>query len=427
MLVVTADDYGLTTHNTDTIIESARTGAVTRVSALANGFALEYGLRRLAGEPRTIELSVHVNLTEGSAVAPLNVVRPLTDARGVFRYSVGTLWLRYLFAGPQTRSALRQAVRHEIAAQFERVRSVAASHGLAIAAADGHQHVHMIPFVFDALLEQQTPYIRITSEPWYPVPGALMASCGARTLPRIILAILARGHRARATARNIATPDTFLGFIFSGRLTYDAIAAGLHAVTDHARTVEIGIHPGTAFRNELDNFAHANREWHYSPWRTRERELLTSPLFAHLCEAFRSNSLAFHQFSAQAARVMRFGISGGISAATNLFLLYMLTTIGIWYVTSAALAYALSIGVSFLLQKFWTFNQTGTDNVVRQLGLYTLVQLANVLAYTAGVYALVAYAGLWYLAAAFVMLVVLAFSSFFIFKKLLVSNAPQEV
>lgn len=427
-LIVTADDYGLSVHNTDTIIEAVRLGAVTRVSALANGSALEYGLDRLASEAPTTELSVHVNLTEGLAIAPLDVVRPLTDAHGVFRYSVGTLWLRYLFAGTRMRARLQDAVRHEITAQFERIRSIAATHGLAIAAADGHQHVHMIPFIFDALIEQHTPYVRITSEPWYLVPGSLATSLGARIVPRIVLELFARRNRARAVARNIVTPDAFLSFIFSGRMTYESIAEGLCVAVSHCRIVEIGMHPGTALRDELEGLRHTNTEWHYSLWRARELELLISPRFAHQSEMFRSGSLSPRCFSTRLARIVRYIISGGTAASVNLLLLYLFATvIGVWYASAAALAYTLSIGVSFSLQKFWTFGDEGTNNLVQQLGLYTLVQLTNLAVYTSGVYVLVTYFYLWYLVAAFIMLILLACSSFFIFRKLLVSNTSQEV
>ena len=77
-------------------------------------------------------------------------------------------------------------------------------------------------------------------------------------------------------------------------------------------------------------------------------------------------------------RVFRFLFSGGISLGTDLALLYLFTDIfGIWYLTSAVMAFILAFGVSFTLQKFWTFGDHSREDMRMQMGVYFLVAVVN--------------------------------------------------
>lgn len=86
-------------------------------------------------------------------------------------------------------------------------------------------------------------------------------------------------------------------------------------------------------------------------------------------------------------RPLRFLLSGGTAAVVNIGALYLLVDIGgMWYLPGAALAYTAAIGVSFLMQKFFTFGDYGTENLGRQSAQYAVFQLCNVGVNTAFVY-----------------------------------------
>jgi putative flippase GtrA len=117
------------------------------------------------------------------------------------------------------------------------------------------------------------------------------------------------------------------------------------------------------------------------------------------------------------ARVARFILSGGTAAVVDLGLLYFFTEeFGLHYLTSATLAFIAAFGVSFVLQKFWTFQDASTDRVHVQASLSFVIAVIN-LGINAGLmYFFVDVLGVWYMAAQIIVGAMLAFESFFILK-----------
>lgn len=116
-------------------------------------------------------------------------------------------------------------------------------------------------------------------------------------------------------------------------------------------------------------------------------------------------------------QIFRFLISGGTAFAVNIVALYLLTDIiGIYYLFSTVWAFAISLGVSFLLQKFWTFQDGSRDHLHIQLPLYLGMQMMNLGLNTMFMYAFVEYLHLWYISSQVIIALVLAFVSFFINK-----------
>jgi len=115
-------------------------------------------------------------------------------------------------------------------------------------------------------------------------------------------------------------------------------------------------------------------------------------------------------------RILKFIISGGITAVVGLSLLYALTDLlGLWYLFSAVLAFIGSFFCSFFLQKLWTFGDKSQGRVYRQMSLYMLVALMNLVFNTALMYLFVDIFGIWYVLAQAIIDVVLAIGSFLIY------------
>jgi len=118
------------------------------------------------------------------------------------------------------------------------------------------------------------------------------------------------------------------------------------------------------------------------------------------------------------ARVFRFLLSGGIALGTDLILLYLFTDVfGIWYLVSAIVAFILAFGVSFSLQKFWTFGDHSREGIHMQIGVYFFVALINLGLNTLLVYLFVEWAGLYYLFAQIVASALIAIESFFVYQR----------
>ena len=68
--------------------------------------------------------------------------------------------------------------------------------------------------------------------------------------------------------------------------------------------------------------------------------------------------------------LVRYVVSGGTSAATDLIILYILNSVfGMHYLFATIIAYLFAFCVSFLLHKFWTFN-SHEESTHKQVVMY---------------------------------------------------------
>ena len=264
-ITIAADDFGLSHGITDTILETVDKGPVTLVSVIPNGEAVEYAIEEYKKRSEHLTLAVHINLTEGRALSAASDITLLANAAGNFKYDIAGLWIAYLTAGSGARLPLREQVRREITTQFNRIREAS---GLEKIAVNGHQHVHLIPFVFDELIGLPgITKVRTVREPFQ------WSWSLATLLARIILASLSKRVSRIARLHDIATNDSFVGFVHSGYMTEQVLRTGLAGAKGR---VEMLLHPGSALSGELNAWKRSRSDvmWHYSPWRARERNLL---------------------------------------------------------------------------------------------------------------------------------------------------------
>lgn len=115
--------------------------------------------------------------------------------------------------------------------------------------------------------------------------------------------------------------------------------------------------------------------------------------------------------------LFKYLVSGGSAAAVSLGTLYLLTEYAHFhYLLSAILAFIVAFFVSFLLQKFWTFQNKGREDMHVQLAAFLLVSLGNLALNTLLIYTFVEVFHLWYLLAAFISGGFIAVESFFIYR-----------
>ena len=129
-------------------------------------------------------------------------------------------------------------------------------------------------------------------------------------------------------------------------------------------------------------------------------------------------------------KVARFIVSGGSAAATNLGTLFVLThVLGLWYIFSSVIAFLVSFGVSFTLQKYWTFRDHSRDRIRAQATIYFAVLIIGLLVNTFFMYVLVEKAGLHYLLSAILSGAAIAVFNFIAYQRLIFvsrSVKPQE-
>ena len=120
------------------------------------------------------------------------------------------------------------------------------------------------------------------------------------------------------------------------------------------------------------------------------------------------------------AIIVRYLTSGGTAFGANIVVLYVLTEyVGVYYLFSVVLAFLFGLIVSFLMMKHWTFQDGSYEEVNRQAAVYFGIALFNLVLNTTLVYLLVEAVHVWYVFSQVMSSLLIAISSFFIYKHLI--------
>jgi hopanoid biosynthesis associated protein HpnK len=270
-LIVNADDFGLTEAINRGVVAAHRDGIVTAASLIACGPAFEQAVA-LAKQTPTLDVGVHLTLTQLAPVSAADAVPTLVDAHGRFAADSFELARRYV------RGALALAeVRAELDAQINKVEAA----GLAISHLDGHQHVHVLPGIAHVVADLAAAHgIRAARHPVEPL-RAYMLGNARRLAEQVMLSTVC----AVSPLKRLKRADGFAGFHFGGRLTEKNLATVLRGLPPRG-TIELMCHPGEA---ESDG---PHRDWGYAG--PAEREALTSVRIKELL-AERGTQLVSHR------------------------------------------------------------------------------------------------------------------------------------
>ena len=232
-LVVTADDVGLHPGLTQGALRAHDEGIVTACSVVANGPALEDAVDRLRGRPG-LDVGVHLTFVGERPLSRPDRVKSLLGPDGAFLPGFRAFASRYFLGRIETGE-----IDTELRAQIERLQGA----GLKLVHANSHQHLHVLPRIFETVLRLAEEY-RI---PWVRIPADPQAA--RRPTPRALeIAILnAIGKQARRQARRgkVRTLPRTVGILDAGRLTPARLIRILKGV---APAAELVCHPGVGDR-----------------------------------------------------------------------------------------------------------------------------------------------------------------------------------
>jgi len=272
-LVVNADDFGISERINAGILQAHREGIVTATSLVAVGRAFEHAVQVSRTAP-SLDVGVHLTLV---AEAPLlRCKSSLIGSDGRFPASADAMACRWL-----TGRINKAEVRAEWAAQIERV----LASGIRVSHLDSHQHVHILPGLFDLTWNLAARYgirwVRVPVEGWR-LDRPIRIRGASRLLGSGVLRAFAAASGLQRARQTGLRPPRFLGFLDGGRLDVlrlRRLLAGLRP----GETYELMCHPGlTPEEEDL-------RRWGYR--HEEELHALTSPsiragiaaLGVHLC------------------------------------------------------------------------------------------------------------------------------------------------
>jgi hopanoid biosynthesis associated protein HpnK len=241
LLIVTADDLGLTRRVNDAIEKAYREGIVTTASLMVNGLAFESAAGLLHDNPG-LDAGLHLNLTEGKPAAPHGQISSLADAAGfLYRHPFE------LMSGLLRRNVKIPDLEREIRAQIER----ALSANVAVSHIDGHKHVHVLPRVFHLLCAIAPEYgihaVRSTMEKTPRLYSLIKRNAGSTKIVKqfVFAKALAAGFTLSSSmngGKALHTPDRFYGITQTGFLDIRAFADIVDSLQYGVN--EVMCHPG---------------------------------------------------------------------------------------------------------------------------------------------------------------------------------------
>jgi chitin disaccharide deacetylase len=201
IIALCADDYGLSHGVSRGILKALDAGRLTAVSALVGGPRWPAMGRELRRRADKADVGLHFNLTLGRPLGPMPGFAP----KGQFP-PLATL-VRQALRGKLPMAEIRAEIDRQLD-RFEAVMEQAPDF------VDGHQHVHALPGVRDALLEALDAR-RLAGRAWLrnPADGAhRIALRRAHARKALTVRGLTAGLRRAAKRHGYAVNDGFAGF-----------------------------------------------------------------------------------------------------------------------------------------------------------------------------------------------------------------------
>jgi predicted glycoside hydrolase/deacetylase ChbG (UPF0249 family) len=241
LLIVNADDFGLTEKVSEAILHAHHEGIVTSTSVLALAPAFERSVALLADAP-SLGTGAHLAVVgEDPPLCPAGNIPTLVDRRGRL-WSSWRVFLSRAAAGRIDPDDLRR----ELDAQYDAI----AGAGVQVDHFDTHQNLHLWPMVADAVLElgerHDVKVVRVTRS-------------SERGPIGVTVRRLARRLEDRLDVRGWRYAQASTGLDEAGHLDLPAMVAALSRLAaTGASSAELATHPGAP----LDP-ARARYRWSY--------------------------------------------------------------------------------------------------------------------------------------------------------------------
>lgn len=247
MIYFSADDYGLCESTSSHIRQCIEAGALNKVSVFPNFDKVD--LTAISKSEKT-RLSLHLNLVEGKCLSPAKELPHLADENGNFIHTFTSLFRLWLTDGKKLEKELYKEIRAQV---LYWISILPENTPFCI---DAHQHTHMIPAVFSAMLkvlkdEGITPeYIRIPAEPLSPylkAPSLYFTYSPVNIIKQWLLKSLWLINKGKAKKADIKT-SLFAGILFSGKMDKERVSKVLSSYIKLAgkckTDIEVLFHPG---------------------------------------------------------------------------------------------------------------------------------------------------------------------------------------
>lgn len=244
-LIVNADDFGRSPAINEAVGRAHREGILTTASLMvAEPYAAE--AVELARACPALGVGLHLTLVCGRAARPAGNPGGLADAAGQLPADPVRAGWRYFL-----RRDLRDALRGEIAAQFEAF----ARTGLPLDHVNGHLNIHLHPTVLPLVLEVGRRHglraLRLTRDPFWLNARLAGGAWAYRVSHAVVFTLLSAAARRRLRQAGVRHGARVFGLLQNGRVDEAYLLRLLPRLP--AGDSELYAHPSlTDFREEFE-------------------------------------------------------------------------------------------------------------------------------------------------------------------------------
>ena len=241
---MTGDDFGLSVPVNEAVSQAHQKGILTSTSLMVAAPEVDDAVSR-ANELPELNVGLHLVLSHGRSCLPVNDIPDLVDADGNFSNNLVLSGIKMFF-----NANIKQQLRDEIRAQFEVFKAT----GLRLDHVNAHNHIHLHPTIFDAIIEIGNDYglnaVRVPEEK----PLKALINNQREKIIRFAIWLSLKPFVSRMKKRlirhNIKFNTHVYGFHHSGHMDLDTLVRILPNLEDGLS--EIYLHPATRLWENID-------------------------------------------------------------------------------------------------------------------------------------------------------------------------------
>ena len=257
-----ADDYGLTRGISDSLDKLIEKEKINSISIIVNGYE-EYDLKL----NKDVRIASHINIFENKPISNENFLKDILDKNGRFRESFTFYLFSYYLGSTLKRKKIRNQIQIEVESQLIKLNK-ALKGDQRINSIDSHNHIHMIPYIFNIFIEVCLKYdiknIRTAHEFFdfsFPKNNLFKFNFYVGIIKHVLLNSFTFLNNRKVKKNNLLTNKYYLGVLFSGRMSKELIDSPINKIKHNLKDndyIEIVLHPGILEKDEY-------KYWENSP------------------------------------------------------------------------------------------------------------------------------------------------------------------
>ncbi|MFT5426531.1 MAG: hopanoid biosynthesis associated protein HpnK [Gammaproteobacteria bacterium] len=277
---MTGDDFGLSVPVNEAVAQAHQKGILTSTSLMVAAPEVNDAVSR-ANDLPSLNVGLHLVLSNGHSCLPASDLPDLVDSDGNFSNNLVLSGIKMFFS-----ASVKQQLKNEIRAQFEAFKVT----GLRLDHVNAHNHLHLHPTVFDAIIEVGKDYgmdaMRVPEEK----PLKALIESRKENITRFATWLFLKPFTSRMKKRlaenNIKFNTNVYGFHHSGHMNLDTLVHILPNLEDGLS--EIYLHPATGTWDGIDPAA---KDYEFEA----EYKALIHPRIKRIIEKFSIELTSFHK------------------------------------------------------------------------------------------------------------------------------------